>query len=63
MVVKLTEWDKKITWWTGIEVTANKVVNLLLRANNNLIKVDNNNYVYTSIRSWWLGKEWYNVMF
>ena len=50
MVVKLTEWDKKITGWTGIEVTANKVVNLLLRANNNLIKVDNNNYVYTDLQ-------------
>lgn len=54
MAVVLTEWEKKITWWTGIEVTANKVVNLLLREQNNLIKVDNNNYVYTDLQlaSW-----------
>ena len=50
MAVRLTEWEKPITWWTWIEVTANKVVNLLLREENNLIKVDENNYVYTDLQ-------------
>ena len=50
MAVRLTEWEKPITWWTWIEVTANKVVNLLLREENNLIKVDENNDVYTDLQ-------------
>lgn len=50
MWVVITEWEKRITWGTGIEVTANKVVNLLLRAENNLIKVDENNDVYVDLQ-------------
>lgn len=54
MAVRITEWEKPITWGVWIEVTANKVVNLLLREENNLIKVDANNYVYTDLQleSW-----------
>lgn len=47
---KFVEWEKKYTWGTGIEVTANKVINLLLREANNLIKVNDNNEVYTDLQ-------------
>lgn len=50
MVVKLTEWDKNETGGVGIEITANKVVNLLLRSSNNLIKVNWDNEVYTDLQ-------------
>ena len=50
MPVKLYEWDKNETWWTGIEVTENKVINLILRSLNNLIKVNGNNEVYTDLQ-------------
>ena len=50
MPVKLYEWDKNETWWTGIEVTENKVINLILRSLNNLIKVNDNNEVYTDLQ-------------
>lgn len=42
MPVKLYEWDKNETWGTAIEVTANKVINLLLRSEDNLLKVEDN---------------------
>lgn len=42
MPVKLYEWDKNETWWTAIEVTANKVINLLLRSEDNLLKTEDN---------------------
>lgn len=50
MTVRIYEWEKTVTWGSGIEVTANKVVNLLLRAENNLIKIDENNDVYTDLQ-------------
>lgn len=50
MVVRLTEWDKTVTGGSGIEVTANKVVNLLLRDENNLIKINGDNEVYTDLQ-------------
>lgn len=50
MTVRLYEWDKTETGWAWIEITANKVVNLLLRDENNLIKIDGNNYVYTDLQ-------------
>ncbi len=50
MGVSLYEWDKNEKGWAWIEVTANKVVNLLLRAENNLIKIDENNDVYTDLQ-------------
>lgn len=47
---KFVEWEKKYTWGVGIEVTANKVINLILREENNLIKVNANNEVYTDLQ-------------
>ena len=50
MAVKLTEWEKTVTGWAWIEVTANKVINLLLRDENNLIKINWDNEVYTDLQ-------------
>jgi len=50
MWVSIYEWEKKVTGWAWIEVTANKVINLLLRSANNLIKIDGNNEVYTDLQ-------------
>lgn len=50
MWVQIYEWEKTVTWGTGIEVTANKVINLLLRDENNLIKVDANNDIYVDLQ-------------
>lgn len=50
MVTRLYEWDKNETWWTWIEVTDNKVINLILRSLNNLIKVNWDNEVYTDLQ-------------
>lgn len=50
MWVQIYEWEKTVTWGTGIEVTANKVINLLLRDENNLIKVDDNNDIYVDLQ-------------
>ena len=49
MTVVLTEWEKKYTWGSAIEITANRVVNLLLREENNLIKIDDNE-IYTDLQ-------------
>lgn len=50
MTVRIKEWVKDKTWWTWIEVTDNEVINLILRSLNNLIKVNNNNEVYTDLQ-------------
>lgn len=50
MVARIYEWDKNETGWNGIEVTDNKVINLILRSLNNLIKVNANNEVYTDLQ-------------
>ena len=50
MVTRIYEWDKNETGWTWIEVTENKVINLILRSLNNLIKVNANNEVYTDLQ-------------
>lgn len=42
MVTRLYEWDKNETWWNAIEVTSNKVINLLLRSEDNLLQVEDN---------------------
>lgn len=53
MAVRLTEWEKTVTWGTAIEVTANKVINLLLRSENNLIGIDENEiYVDLQLEDW-----------
>jgi hypothetical protein len=50
MTVRLTEWEKTVSGWTWIEVTENKVINLILRELNNLIKVNGNNEVYVDLQ-------------
>lgn len=50
MTVRLYEWDKTETGWAWIEITDNKVVNLILRELNNLIKINSNNEVYTDLQ-------------
>lgn len=54
MGVRLYEWDKTETGWAWIEITDNKVVNLLLRSLNNLIKInaDNEAYVDLQLEDW-----------
>ena len=53
MVVKITEWEKTVSWWTAIEVTANKVINLLLRSENNLLQVEQNElYCDLQLEDW-----------
>lgn len=53
MVTRLYEWDKNETWWNAIEVTDNKVINLLLRSEDNLLKVDQNElYCDLQLDSW-----------
>lgn len=53
MVTRLYEWDKNETWWNAIEVTSNKVINLLLRSEDNLLKVDQNElYCDLQLDSW-----------
>lgn len=54
MTVRLYEWDKTETGWAWIEITDNKVVNLLLRSLNNLIKInaDNEAYVDLQLEDW-----------
>lgn len=54
MTVRLYEWNKTEHGWAWIEITDNKVVNLLLRSLNNLIKVngDNEAYVDLQLDSW-----------
>lgn len=67
MTVRLTEWDKNETGWAWIEITANKVVNLLLRQLNNLIKINANDeaYVDLQLEDWILSSAnmpvWVNV--
>lgn len=50
MTVRLYEWDKTETGWAWIEITDNKVVNLILRELDNLIKINDNNEVYTDLQ-------------
>lgn len=54
MTVRLYEWDKTETGWAWIEITDNKVVNLLLRSLNNLIKInaDDEAYVDLQLADW-----------
>mgnify|MGYP007115351896 CR=1 FL=1 len=54
MPVRIVEWKLPYTWWTWIEITSDKVINLLLREENNLIMVNDDNEVYTDLQleSW-----------
>lgn len=48
---KFVEWEKKYTWGVAIEVTPNKVINLLLRAENNLLHVNDDNELYCDLQT------------
>lgn len=50
MTVRLYEWDKTETWWAGIEITDNKVVNLKLRDENNLIIINEDDEAYVDLQ-------------
>ena len=50
MAVRIVEWKLPYTWGTGIEVTTDKVINLLLREENNLIQVNDDNEIYTDLQ-------------
>lgn len=50
MPVRIVEWQLPYTWGTGIEIDSNKVISLLLREENNLIMVNNDNEVYTDLQ-------------
>lgn len=48
--VRNTPWSNPYTWWTAIEVTQDKVINLILREENNLLNVNNNNELYCDLQ-------------
>ena len=50
MPTRIVEWKLPYTWGTGIGIDTNKVVSLLLREENNLIHVNNDNEVYTDLQ-------------
>ena len=46
----IVEWSKPYTWWDGIGIDTNKVISVLLRAENNLIKLNGDNELYTDLQ-------------
>ena len=50
MPVRIVEWKLPYTWWTWIEIDTNKVISLLLREEDNLIMVNDDNEVYTDLQ-------------
>ena len=54
MTVRIIEWQVPYTWGTAIEITPDKVINLLLRAENNLLHVNEDNELYCDLQldSW-----------
>lgn len=50
MTVRLKEWMIPYTWWTGIEITDNHVINVLLREMNNLIHVNEDKELYVDLQ-------------
>lgn len=49
-MAKIVEWQLPYTWWTGIDIDANKVIKILLRQENNLINVNDDNEIYTDLQ-------------
>ena len=48
---KIVEWEKPYTWGTAIEVdNVNKIISLLLRAENNLLHVNSDNELYCDLQ-------------
>lgn len=50
MTVRLYEWDKTEKGWAWIEITDNKVVNLKLREEDNLIKINEDDEAYVDLQ-------------
>lgn len=50
MTVRLYEWDKTETGWAWIEITDNKVVNLKLREEDNLIIINDDDEAYVDLQ-------------
>lgn len=50
MPTRIVEWKLPYTWGTGIGIDTNKVISLLLREENNLIHVNEDNEVYTDLQ-------------
>lgn len=54
MPVKIVEWELPYTAWPWIDIDANKVISLLLREENNLIYINDNDEAYVDLQfaSW-----------
>lgn len=50
MATRIKEWMIPYTWWDGIEITDNHVINVLLRAANNLIHVNEDRELYVDLQ-------------
>lgn len=50
MATRIVEWQLPYTAWEWIEITANKVIKLLLRESNNLILINDDNEAYVDLQ-------------
>ena len=50
MATRIKDWMIPYTWWIGIEITNNHVINVLLRELNNLIHVNENRELYVDLQ-------------
>jgi len=50
MATRIKEWVIPYKGWTGIEITANHIINVLLRDENNLIQVTDNDELYVDLQ-------------
>ncbi len=50
MAVRIKDWMIPYTWWIGIEITDNHVINVLFRAMNNLIMVNEDRELYVDLQ-------------
>ena len=49
-MTKIVEWKLPYSWWTAIDISANKVISLLLRSTNNLLQVNWDNELYCDLQ-------------
>lgn len=50
MATRIKDWEIPYTWWIGIEITNNHVINVLLRKMNNLIHVNDDRELYVDLQ-------------
>lgn len=50
MATRIKDWEVPYTWWIGIEITENHVINVLLRELNNLIHVNEDRELYVDLQ-------------